>query len=97
MYLCMDCCHVFDEPVYKPPTRFDGYSELRLCPHCGRSDITYAAHCERCGEVFPEDDLSYGICQKCEDEVEGAYAEYNPYRGVMNIFDIPMRMMGREL
>lgn len=101
MYLCFNCGHVFDEPEIRHPVRLDEYSELRLCPHCGRSDLTAAEICDLCGEVFPEDELFCGLCPECYEEKEAADAamegRYNPFAGVMNMFDIPLRMMGVDL
>ena len=45
------------------------FEDFMVCPHCN-GDLLPAKRCEHCGELFPEEDLSDGLCQECEKEEE---------------------------
>lgn len=47
-------------------------TELR-CIYCDNADLEEAVECDQCGEVFPESQISDGLCDNCraESEVNG--------------------------
>lgn len=80
-YRCNRCGHVFDRPTL---IRGDFYSpDTCECPSCRSDDYEPVFECSRCEELFPEEDLYYGICEGClrelakDKELAFAYGENN--------------------
>ena len=66
---CTDCGYVFDfedRTVVKESHGFDDgfYETFSCCPNCG-GDFEDAIECHECGEVFTENELYSGWCEKC--------------------------------
>lgn len=74
MYRCKDCGEIFDDPAtqyeYHPYGMGYAHEEWAVCPCCRDTDFEEVEECERCGEVFPVDELCDGLCDTCYDEVE---------------------------
>lgn len=81
-YYCPECGGIMDsiEALVSVPEvhyELDGkptewLTELR-CIYCGNDDLEEAVECDQCGEVFPESQISDGLCDNCraESEVNG--------------------------
>ncbi len=45
------------------------FEDFAVCPHCN-GDLLPAGRCKKCGELFPEEELYDGLCEKCEKEAD---------------------------
>lgn len=68
-YKCLDCGEVFDEPKKWKEYRGEfwgtpAYEEMVGCPHC-EGDFGEMVICEICGEEHLDDELNFGVCDKC--------------------------------
>ncbi len=71
MYKCNSCGLVFEEPKNHAESHgfVDGICEnIEICPNCG-GDFSDAVQCECCQEWFSDDDLIYGYCTNCLDNL----------------------------
>lgn len=72
MYKCLDCGRILDDDDLKSERSYVSdymggcYEDYSCCP-CG-GDIEEVERCESCGEYFPNEDLSDGICLDCLKE-----------------------------
>lgn len=71
-YKCFECGEIFDEPKRWEEYRGEfwgtpAYEEVRGCPRC-RGDYEELVPCEVCGVEHSEEDLLYGVCDKCIEE-----------------------------
>ena len=92
---CTDCGYVFDfedRTVVKESHGFDDgfYETFSCCPNCG-GDFEDAADCCECGEVFTENELYSGWCEKCLRETINydtffEYCEANKDENYLDIF-----------
>ena len=80
-YRCNTCGHVFDRPTVCLGDRYQ--PDCYECPSCHGDDYEPVFECSRCGELFNEEDLYYGICEGClrelakDKELAFAYGEKN--------------------
>lgn len=76
MYKCVDCGHLFEdgeEAVWDEPRgEYWGWScteSVCGCPVC-HGDYEEASECKECGEWHFSDELTDGLCEKCNKEGE---------------------------
>jgi len=64
--------HIFDENEMVRIRVPEGeYTRDRfICPVCGTDDFDEAHVCEGCGEWFTADELDFGLCETCREEVD---------------------------
>lgn len=70
MFICLDCCNVFEEPIYWEETHglnYGPYEWFSGCPNCsGAYTKTYC--CDACGEWIDTDTyIEIGDERYCED------------------------------
>lgn len=85
-WICNECGRTFSEPKKIP--HGGGYDEEPWyeCPFCGSDDYTLADYCVLCECVFPDEKLSYGLCEECVKKLAKDYA--NEYvTSDINVFD----------
>ena len=92
---CTSCGYVFDyedRTVVKESHGFDDgfYETFSCCPNCG-GDFEDAIECHECGEVFTENELYDGWCEKCLRETINydtffEYCEANKDENYLDIF-----------
>lgn len=78
MFKCAECGSMFEETVSKLFTDLEtGYQmNVNLCPCCQSEDIENAFPCAECGEYFTEDELTEGLCAKCETEIQSDFKDF---------------------
>lgn len=74
MYKCDSCGAIFDEPdsIKYLLCRIDGtqyYDNDQVCPFCQSDGFGWVEECDRCGEYFHEDELTFTddgvVCYDC--------------------------------
>ena len=80
MFKCNECGMVFNEPATceEPhPYGMGSASEtFACCPYC-KGNFEEAVKCEICGEWFTEDELFFGVCEDCKNNLVEEY-RYKP-------------------
>lgn len=84
-YYCRDCKCIIDHDnvVWREAcTDEDGHyidgfkGEHAVCPYCGSEDIDDAVQCISCGEWHKEEELTAGLCPKCEKDIQDKVNEF---------------------
>lgn len=82
MYLCNSCKRTFETPgTFVNEEYYGCMEELERCPKCDNFDFGKAERCTLCGEFTPVNELTDGMCEKCEkeiqDKVDGLFRQFN--------------------
>jgi hypothetical protein len=84
-FYCRDCKSLIDEEcvIWRETCSdedghyTDGFKgEYAVCPYCGGTDIEDAVQCTVCGEWHNEEELTVGLCSKCEKDVQEKVNEF---------------------
>lgn len=49
------------------------YRGDKVCPYCGHEDFEEAVQCKVCGDYFFDDELTFGVCEECKDDLKFPY------------------------
>ena len=49
------------------------YRGDKVCPYCGHEDFEEAVQCKVCNQYFFYDELTYGVCEDCKDDLKFPY------------------------
>lgn len=63
MYKCLECGNIFEDGE-QAEWREDYGEKFSGCPIC-KGDFVEARNCKWCGDVFTEEELYDGLCEKC--------------------------------
>ena len=95
MFICKECGAVFEAPdlaIYEITPAGNEYHSA--CPRCKSFEFSERYICDECGADITDEDVNFingdELCDRCAAERN---REYNPYKGIRDIFDIPMAMI----
>lgn len=75
---CHSCESGFSEPEQwwtYGRSRFTHSPDALICPYCKSDDIETAEHCDKCGKVMFNKELTYGLCEDCIERYAEDHAE----------------------
>lgn len=49
------------------------YRGDKVCPYCGHEDFEEAVQCKVCGDYFFDDELTFGVCEICKEDLKFPY------------------------
>lgn len=71
MMYCESCGEMFWEPDYRCWTEAHGEDwAAAICPYCESGEIEDAVRCDDCGEWFPEEEITDGLCSDCRKDLK---------------------------
>ena len=71
MFKCRHCENTFSERAF--------FKGDWVCPHCGSEETEGVIRCSYCGDLFFDDELKYGVCEQCVEDLKFPY-KYDPVR-----------------